>query len=286
MAEPIFAIQIGELSCFCFYNPTGPIHSGHELSYMHVEEDVEEEERPRHRKSKRRRGAGGRSRDDLDAPGVKETSLRSPGSVRDIGTRPSRALDPDTLEPLEPLEAEMSPARGEGGPELPDGAIADQGSLSPSSQKAASLPKKMNLSGMWTCTRVEGNIDGFLAEIGVNWLLRRTARAFGWGVGVLTNSIKHNGDYIEIVQRSPKGSFTSKFRLDGTEQHTHDPLEGRPITSLPKWEQGFQAIFTESRRSDTGLELPTTRRYLVGEEMCVEQCTPLGVTIKRYFKRT
>merc|ERR1719491_1917675 len=106
-----------------------------------------------------------------------------------------------------------------------------------------------------------------------------------YAVGKMTNVVTMDRDKIEVISWTPKGNQSSVLILDGTEQRTLDPVEGRGILTKPRWEEGFHAIFIEMRREDTGEIMPTSRRFMADGEMCVEQKAPSGLTIRRWFVR-
>jgi len=175
------------------------------------------------------------------------------------------------------------------GQQAPTGADLNEAAAAvvPSEETAvaeeASLAK-MDLSGSWVLARVEGDMDAWLKDIGVSWAMRTGAKAMKYGVGKMTNSITMTGESMELTTWTPKGDHTSRLKLDGTESRNTDPMDGRFMLAVARWE-GHDAIFIETRREDDGALMPTSRRYLRGEEMCVEQITPNGLVAKRWFAR-
>merc|ERR1719330_1240848 len=134
--------------------------------------------------------------------------------------------------------------------------------------------------------RIEGDIHAFLKEIGISQVVRSAAKAMNYGIGKMTNVITMQGDELEIVSWTPRGNRAIKFILDGTEQRTFDPVEGRVLIAFSRWEEGFDAISVDTRREDTGEPCPTMRRFMREDEMCVEQTTPSGATmVRRWFVR-
>lgn len=141
---------------------------------------------------------------------------------------------------------------------------------------------KVDFSGEWICTRVEGDFDTFLKELGVGYMLRTAASAFGYGVNRLTNRILQTDAVIEIHTWSPRGDQTLVLHTDGVEQDTVD-VEGNPIKAVARWEDAVLVI--SCRRLDSSDKMPLTRRYITGGEMCIHQTSPGGITIERYFAR-
>jgi hypothetical protein len=144
--------------------------------------------------------------------------------------------------------------------------------------------RRPDFSGVWLLDRVEGDMQKFLKEVGVNSLSRTSAKMLRYGAGRITQNITHAEDMLTVVSTSLKGNHATTFRLDGTEQNSVDPFQGRPLATIPCWEaRDTGVLIMESRHSDTGKPMPHTRRYILGEEMCVEQTTLSGVTVRRYF---
>lgn len=143
---------------------------------------------------------------------------------------------------------------------------------------------KMDLSGSWVLARVEGDMDAWLKDIGVGWAMRAGAKAMKYGAGKMTNVIKMTGESMELTTWTPKGDHTSWLKLDGTESRNTDPMDGRSMLAVARWE-GQDAISIVTRREDDGQVMPTSRRYLRGAEMCVKQTTPSGLVAERWFVR-
>mmetsp|Transcript_55179 Transcript_55179/g.156427 ORF Transcript_55179/g.156427 Transcript_55179/m.156427 type:complete len:134 (+) Transcript_55179:154-555(+) len=132
-----------------------------------------------------------------------------------------------------------------------------------------------------------------MREVGFSYLDRCAASVMSYGVGRMTNEVTQSGDEIGVVSWSPKGTFTNMLRIDGSEQETVDPLEGRPIRVVLAWEAllvdagaaPVPALVTRGRRLDVDENLPENSRFLHGEEMCLQQTSPSGLVVRRYFKR-
>lgn len=143
----------------------------------------------------------------------------------------------------------------------------------------------MDLSGSWKLTRIDGDMDAFLKEVGVNWMMRSAAKAMNFGIGKMTNDIQMTEDSIEIINWTPKGNHKSFLKLDGTEQRNTDPMNGTGTVAQAQWVDSLDAISIESRCEVTGKEMPVGRRYLKDGEMHVEQRTKSGLVATRVFTR-
>lgn len=141
----------------------------------------------------------------------------------------------------------------------------------------------LRMSGSWMLSRVDGDFDAFLTEIGVGFVSRKAAAALGYGVGYLTNDIVLTAKVFKVITSGPTGTFSSDLRLDGTEQESVDPVEGNPTLCKPWWEGS--TVVLESRRADRSVWMPQVRRFLIGDEMCVEQTTASGLRVRRFFSR-
>jgi len=89
----------------------------------------------------------------------------------------------------------------------------------------------LDLSGSWLCVDVEGDMGAVLEQLWVPWLMRKIARATGYGKGKLTNTIQHAHDF-SLTENWP-GLYTtvySELKLDGTENHIKN-VDGSAMTN-------------------------------------------------------
>ena len=90
---------------------------------------------------------------------------------------------------------------------------------------------ELDLSGSWLCIDVEGDMGAVLEQLGVPWLMRKIAKATGYGKGKLTNTIQH-AHAFSLIEKWP-GLYTSVYselKLDGTENHIKN-VDGSPMTN-------------------------------------------------------
>lgn len=88
---------------------------------------------------------------------------------------------------------------------------------------------ELDLSGSWLCVDVEGDMGAVLEQLGVPWLMRKVAKATGYGKGKLTNTIQHE-HVFSLTEKWP-GLYTSVYselKLDGTENHNKN-VDGSPM---------------------------------------------------------
>mmetsp|Transcript_43734 Transcript_43734/g.102048 ORF Transcript_43734/g.102048 Transcript_43734/m.102048 type:complete len:213 (+) Transcript_43734:90-728(+) len=139
-----------------------------------------------------------------------------------------------------------------------------------------------NFTGDWVLSRLEGDFDAFLQDQGVGYMTRTMAKSMGYGVRKVFQVIKQEGDQIRITQTNPQRSVVVDLTVNGVEQDSTDPAEGKKIKVQPSWDG--VALLLKSRAPD-GKELPTARRFFAGEEMIMELTTPKGLVVKRIFSR-
>eukprot|EP00448_Togula_jolla_P003507 CAMPEP_0170609950 /NCGR_PEP_ID=MMETSP0224-20130122/22393_1 /TAXON_ID=285029 /ORGANISM="Togula jolla, Strain CCCM 725" /LENGTH=273 /DNA_ID=CAMNT_0010935281 /DNA_START=79 /DNA_END=900 /DNA_ORIENTATION=- len=145
------------------------------------------------------------------------------------------------------------------------------------------VPALPDFRGTWKMTRCLGNFDAFMKEMGISWALRKAAATVGYGVNTTFHTIEQNGDVFSCTTKNPKGVFVRTLVINGAEQDDVDPVDKKALTVIPSWDG--QAIHIECRVKD-GADMPLTRRYLEGDVMVMEQTSPKGVAVRRFFERT
>lgn len=121
-----------------------------------------------------------------------------------------------------------------------------------------------------------------MKEMGVGWALRKAAAAACYGCDRTFHTILQESGHIQVTTKNPKGTFEKKFLIDGTEQADIDPIDKSLIRVIPTWDG--DVLNVRAYKPDGSL-LPMTRRYLTNDEMVLEQTTPNGVVVKRFFRR-
>lgn len=137
-----------------------------------------------------------------------------------------------------------------------------------------------DFSGSWRCERVSGDMESFLADMGLGVALRKAAETANYGAGVQVQNISQMGDLFEVenVLRTP---VTMQFRVGDGEQNTVDQV-GKPIIVNPRWEGS--ALYVSSR-TETGDLIADSRRYIEGETMVIQFTSPQGTVVERIFAR-
>lgn len=162
--------------------------------------------------------------------------------------------------------------------------------MSRSMQGTTDSEKKLkpDFTGVWKMIRCEGDFDGFMKEMGVNWALRRAAGAVGYGVNATFHTIRASETEIHVETKNPKGIFVKDVQIDGTEQDDVDPVHRKPIKIIPYWEVTADKVTLTMEAfmpvtNGEAIKMPLTRRYMEGASMVVEQTSPEGVVVRRVF---
>lgn len=320
MAEPIFALKIGCFTCFCLNGTDRLEDMEHEFRYSpeHSPSSLESYRSSQRISTRRRRR--GQPRSVKTASSFEESEEATPRllgrsfhSIQGQATSlPCKVEEAAPLErqgtgvtllerrPCSRLETKGAATSSKGGalpggppPSSPAAAREAEPAPAPAAEAAkeeaeavVAAPAKqfMDLSGSWVLSRIEGDMDAWLKDIGVSWAMRTGAKTMKYGVGKMTNEITMTSESMQLTTWTPKGDHTSVLKLDGSESRNTDPMDGKFMLAVARWE-GSEAIFIETRREADGEVMPTSRRFLKGEEMCVEQITPKGLVAKRWFVR-
>jgi len=323
MAEPVFALKIGCFTCFCLNGTDRLEDMEHEFRYSpeHSPSSLESYRSSQRISTRRRRRGQPRSVKAASSFESEEATPRLLGrSLHSIqgqaASLPCKGEEAAPLErqgtgvtllerrPCSRLEAKgasaATSAKGgalPGGPPSGSPAAAAAQEAGPTPAPAAEAAKEeaeavvaapakqfMDLSGSWVLARIEGDMDAWLKDIGVSWAMRTAAKTMKYGVGKMTNEITMTSESIQLTTWTPKGDHTSVLKLDGSESRNTDPMDGKFMLAVARWE-GSDAIYIQTRREANGEVQPTSRRFLKGDEMCVEQITPKGLVAKRWFVR-
>lgn len=156
---------------------------------------------------------------------------------------------------------------------MPNGNSAAKGSAE------ARVPPA-NFNGSWRCTRVSGDMEAFLRDMGLSEPLRAAASAANYGTGVQVQNITQVGDAFEVenILRAP---VTMQFRVGEGEQRTVDQV-GKPIIVDPRWDG--TSLYVTSRK-ESGEPIADSKRYLVGDSMVIQFTSPQGTVVERIFAR-
>mmetsp|Transcript_38123 Transcript_38123/g.103263 ORF Transcript_38123/g.103263 Transcript_38123/m.103263 type:complete len:262 (-) Transcript_38123:145-930(-) len=148
----------------------------------------------------------------------KDSALKKLGKsccCGNLGDKKSRA--DDSQAPLPEVAPVASDDLDEGSPSMPK-AVQFAGS----SLKTA---LRHDLNGYWLLVAVEGDMDTFLSEFGRGWFYRLAASRLNFGIGIIAQHIKQEGDDVFIDRTLGSGSHVfQEFAAGGGQFETFDDL--------------------------------------------------------------
>lgn len=153
--------------------------------------------------------------------------------------------------------------------------------VSPSGGKpssSASAPE--DFSGSWTCTKVTGDMEKFLTDMGLNAPLRQAAGAANYGTGRQFQNIAQVGNSF-VVQNILKAPVTMRFHAGAGVQTSVDQ-EGKPIIIEPYWDGNVLCV---TSKRENGELIANTRRFMESSVMVLELESPGGTRVLRFFER-
>lgn len=146
----------------------------------------------------------------------------------------------------------------------------------------AGIAEMPNFSGKWVMRSFEGDFESLMAEGGTPWATRKLARAGNYGIGVVTQVIKHDGPKMCVDFQAGLSSNMQRFTVDGSEQDTISE-KGDQIRVRVAWDGQCVALKGVYRKS--GSPCQTTQRYMLGESMVVETLLTNGTSVKRFYRK-
>jgi len=258
--EPFFALKVGSCSIFCTCGPQ-IAHDTYEINFAN---NVQLVERP----------PANPCNSQLNRPDAAVTSQQ--GSPPPTPLRTSATSQQGSL-PLTPQRINDHSHNSE-----------VTASISPSapSAEAKGPAAKPDFSGKWLLTRVEGDWEAFLVEVGFGFMKRSLMRAAGYGAGKLTEEIIQQGScegcHLTVISTSPMGTVENAYSVNGTEQNAKNP-EGEALTIVPQWEG--DRLVTQAFGVNPRKKQATVSRSLVDGNYCQVMESPNGVQVKRFYTR-
>merc|ERR1712151_690950 len=122
-----------------------------------------------------------------------------------------------------------------------------------------------NFRGSWLCTRVAGDMEEFLKDMGLTVQLREAAKAARYGAGHQVQNIAQAGDAF-VVQNILKTPVTMRFRVGAGVQKSVDQ-EGKPILIDARWDRDVLCVTSQKESGDL---IANSRRYFEGDNMVLE----------------
>eukprot|EP00930_Biecheleria_cincta_P005688 TRINITY_DN106617_c0_g1_i1.p1 TRINITY_DN106617_c0_g1~~TRINITY_DN106617_c0_g1_i1.p1 ORF type:complete len:461 (+),score=50.40 TRINITY_DN106617_c0_g1_i1:63-1445(+) len=169
------------------------------------------------------------------------------------------------------------------------GLAEDHMSANPHDSRDVELPTsllrngKPDFSGRWKIVKHQGDIDRWMADLGLGWMKRKAAKAVSYGKGRSTWDIKQDGNRtVELRATGIAPAESLDFTIDGRSQKIKT-LGGSELWT-PTWDGYTLQIEV---RSTAGTLSSRNRRYYIDEETLVMESTSLksNVRVSWIYKR-
>merc|ERR1712039_237563 len=112
------------------------------------------------------------------------------------------------------------------------GESSDEDPLSP---KAEAMVKSLTaqlapLLGTWRLDRCEGDMGQLLDDANVDWMTKRSAKTFNYGVGLVSHTIEqHSGRKLTILMKGGLKTLKTELDLTGQEERECQGEDGADI---------------------------------------------------------
>lgn len=137
-----------------------------------------------------------------------------------------------------------------------------------------------DFSGSWKLARVKGNWDAFTKDLGYRFMKRKGLGALGWGVGVLTQEIRHDSASLWMKTSDPLSTTEIDVNIDSTEQDGVDP-DHVPITIVLWWDG--DRLLVDTKDKTTGKPMAVITRSLEDGGMREALLNVSGKEVVRHF---
>jgi hypothetical protein len=186
-----------------------------------------------------------------------------------------------TRKPYEPVESDVDSNATTADTAQSSGTPSTTPSIGGLFQRSAGSGRAPeDFSGSWTCTKVTGDMEQFLTDMGLSAPLRKAAGAANYGAGRQFQNIAQVGDSF-VVQNILKAPVTMRFHA-GAGLQTSVDQEGKPIIIEPYWDGNVLCV---TSKREGGELIANTRRFMDGSNMILELESPAGTRVMRSFDR-
>lgn len=247
MVEPFFAIKLGPFSCFCLHDSRPPA-------------EVSEFD-PRGLPS-----SGGRY--------PPEDYRRIDGTVGPPGQQLVYAAGSSDASASEfPTQRKEAVASTAGPP--PSEAVG------PTDSELQAAPRQPDFSGSWLCVDIQGDIEAYVVDMGVPFLMRKAAKLINYGKGMGKLNLVFSGDQVQCEEIGLKTCKYS-YNIDNTWHHIESqtgPLEIQPYWDL---ERQSECRRTKNPQGKDGF----VRRFFADPDTMVQEMKgPSGTMVQYIWKR-
>jgi len=153
-------------------------------------------------------------------------------------------------------------------------------SSSSTNEEASSTKQMPDFGGSWICTKVTGDTDTFLKDMGLGPDLRLQAKKANYGEGVQVQNIAQVADSF-VVQNILKLPVTMRFHVGVGPQSSVDQ-EGKPILINPYWDGEVLCVSSERENGQT---ISHSKRFFDNGHMVLELRSSQGSSVCRIFER-
>lgn len=138
-----------------------------------------------------------------------------------------------------------------------------------------------DLNGDWLLVETQGDMDTFLADFGIGWFYRSAAGRMQFGVGVVVEHIKQDGDNMFTDRTLGSGSHVFKeFSAGGGSFESFDDLGVGMFEA--DWDNTGVLVIKGTYASGHPI---TVRRLRSSQETLVDEITsPNGTTIAQVYR--
>lgn len=146
----------------------------------------------------------------------------------------------------------------------------------------------INFSGHWVFTDYTGDVQGLYEAIGVPAVLRGIPPLYDYGVGMIKDIVKHEGNSIEIASKLEIGDFPPIYGKESYDVGV-ERITDYGFHLCGEWVQDHTAVVMDAhlleQQPGLSITLPRSFRYLDGETTVLMAQIKGIVATMRYERR-